>query len=522
MPDGWRRLGRAGLWVPNGLQLGRAGLARQQSAGGSGAWTSPDDFSNILVRVQASEATVSGADLIDWTNTGSIGGAMLPGFGGQFPYAGQTDVGQRLATFVYPSDSLVSDQPAASFAPMNGTNEMVIWWFGYLWRNGFGATFSALGTASGNIGSRGFRLAISGGQIQLGFCDGGALIYSASGLPSMQTGWHLVAIHVRQTGGLPEVDVYIDGVLIPALSGSFTGAPSSNAPAFPLAVNQQPGAAGSNTPNGHFIEAGCALDSMPDPMVMWDWFRDLAKPPVVTSFADDFGGVAGGGQASAPIGAGWARNDQYDNNTGLWLWNTGDAIDFAERVDGRARLGVNNNAGNGGEGKSLVWLTGGNDYRGRIYYRRMTPPFDVAISCRIGTPGNPAATNPSWISGAWYLFGYLQCRHPNMTGLYEHLAIGARGGIYTAEWKQRYGWVSPTSVGGVSQGDVGAFASGVPVGSMRVHVDAGGNRQWYWSEDSDPNTATWSDASAIGFTSVTGLNPSLLDDEGTMAVGFGT
>lgn len=186
-----------------------------------------------------------------------------------------------------------------------------------------------------------------------------------------------------------------------------------------------------------------------------------------SGWADDFA-------TAGALDSGWLVYDHYEEN------NPGQsAHDEIGQTGGRFRARIQNNAGNSGNGKSLVWRTGGNDYYGVIYYKVLTAPFDVALlDCRVASQGDPTSFLAAMVSGGEYAFIGLGARNPDdLASEYEHLVIGYRGGTETAEWKRRSGATS------VSQGDVGAFASNEPVGSVRLAVDAGGNRTWYYSED---------------------------------------
>lgn len=217
-------------------------------------------------------------------------------------------------------------------------------------------------------------------------------------------------------------------------------------------------------------------------------------------FADDFGGTAGNTIATAPISAAWTLHDQY------FIDNAAPALDTIETIDGRLRLYVNDNAGNSGNGKSLIWRTGGADYLGAVHYKLMTPPFSVAaIGCRIS---DPAAYATDLTQTGEYIFCGLQVRNPDMLAKYEHCVIGYRVGVETLEWKRRSG---ATAVG---QGDVGAFGTGEAQGDVRVDVAAGGARTWYYRQTI--GTGAWIEMTS-GWGSV--ATPDLTNGSGQMAVG---
>jgi len=221
-----------------------------------------------------------------------------------------------------------------------------------------------------------------------------------------------------------------------------------------------------------------------------------------TGFADNFGGTAGDTIASASMSAQWSFHDQYAiDNAGT------PAHDTIETINGRARWYINDNAGNAGNGKSLVWYTGGSDYLGAVHYVLMKPPFSVAaIGCRISDPADYAT---ALTQANEYIFCGLQLRNPDMGAQYEHCVIGFRLGTETLEWKRRSG-VSTTA-----QGDVGAFGSGEAQGDVRVDVAEGGARTWYYRETI--GSGAWTEMTS-GWNSAP--EPDLEDGDGMIAVGI--
>lgn len=236
------------------------------------------------------------------------------------------------------------------------------------------------------------------------------------------------------------------------------------------------------------------------------WTPGGAGGAPASAWADDFGGTAGDTIATAPIGAGWTLNDHYaDNNAGA------PAHDEREQVNGRIRLRIQNNAGNSGNGKSLIWRTGGVDYYGAIHYKVLTAPFSVALyGCRVASQGDPSSFVAAMVSGSEYAFIGMAARNPDaIQGPYEHCVIGYRGGIETLEWKRR------DESTGVAQGDVGAFASNQPVGSVRLDVAGDGTRTWYYSESVSPSSWTLVSTAWGSLTA-----PTLMNGSNEVAVGF--
>lgn len=223
-------------------------------------------------------------------------------------------------------------------------------------------------------------------------------------------------------------------------------------------------------------------------------------------WADDFGGTAGDTIATAPISTSWTVYDWYEEQ------NPGsDGHDEREQVNGRFRVRIQDNAGNSGNGKSLIWRTGGTDYYGVFIYKLLTVPFDVALyGCRVASQSDPTTFVPAMVSGGEYAFCGLGIRDPDdLSGEYEHCVVGYRAGVETLEWKRRQGATS------IAQGDVGAFSSNEPVGSVRLAVDASNNRTWYYSESVAP--VSWTEmTSGWGFVT----KPDCINASDQVAVGI--